>query len=155
MHQKFAVIMIVTAGLFAGGATSLAQNRPYDLVMQEIGGAFRILNENLNDAGEDDAPDSESADPTLDAESAAAAIEAAASLEGLFEEVEAFWAPFNSKYALDLAKDAREGAVAVGVAARTNNIEMAQDGYSAMQATCRNCHYTHREETDTGYLIRP
>ncbi len=155
MNRNFIVITIVTLGLFAGGATTLAQNRPYDQVMKDIGAAFRILNENLNDDGEDAAPEGESAEPALDAERAAAAIEAADNLVGLFEEVEAFWAPFNVKYALDLARDAREGAAAAGIAARANNIEMAQEGYAAMQTTCRNCHYTHREETDSGFLIRP
>ncbi len=155
MNPKFFLIMIAAAGLFAGGATAHAQNRLYDQVMKDIGAAFGILNENLNQDGEEAAPDGESAEAILDADSAAAAIEAAAELEGLFEEVEAFWAAFNTEYALDLARDGREAAAAVGLAARSNNLELAQEGYQLMQGSCRNCHYSYRVVIDDGYLIRP
>lgn len=140
--------MIAIAGLFSGGAAALAQNRPYDQVMKDIGATFDSLEQNLE-------PDEESAAAALDEESAAAAVEDAAKLEGLFEEVAAFWAPFNAQYALNLARDARESAAAVGAAVRGNDIEMAQEGYAAIQRSCTNCHYSHRVVTDDGFLIKP
>ena len=157
MNRKFVLIMIATAGLFAGGAAALAQNRPYDQVMKDIGAAFNSLEENLepDEESAEAALDEESAEAALDEESAEAAVEDAAKLEGLFEEVEAFWAPFNAQYALDLARDAREAAAAVGAAVRGNDIEMAQEGYAAMQTSCTNCHYSHRVVTDSGFLIKP
>ena len=155
VNQKFVLVTFAIAGLFAGGATALAQNRPYDVVMKDIGAAFGILTENLNEDGEEEALDADGEEEALDADGAAAAIAAADELDGLFEEVEAFWAKFNTTYAVDLATDAREGAAAVRDGASANNIEMARDGYQAMQTTCRNCHYTHREITDSGFRIRP
>ena len=154
MNQKFVLIMIITAGLFSGGGTALAQNRPYDVVMKDIGAAFGILNDNLNSEDSEDSEDSEAAAP-MDAASAAAAIEAVDDLDRLFAETEAFWTQFNAQYAVGLAIEAREGAATVRSGANAGDIEMAQQGYRVIQRTCGNCHYTHREITDSGFRIRP
>ena len=102
MNRKFVLIMIAIAGLFSGGAAALAQNRPYDQVMKDIGATFDSLEQNLEPDEESAAAalDEESAAAALDEESAAAAVEDAAKLEGLFEEVAAFWAPFNANMRL-------------------------------------------------------
>jgi hypothetical protein len=91
----------------------------------------------------------------LDANSAAAAAADAAKLQGLFTETEAFWAPLNTGDAVGFAKNARESSVAVGAAAKGNDIKAAQASYGAIQKNCANCHLAHREDTGKGFLIKP
>ena len=136
MNRQFVLTMIVIAGVFAG-ATAFAQHRPYDQVMKDVGATFASLRKNL------------------DGNSAAAAVEDAAKLEGLFKETEAFWAPFNTKDALNFAKGAREAATAVGTAAKGGDVKAAQESYARIQKNCAGCHFSHREETGKGFLIKP
>ena len=160
MNRKFVFIMMATAVVLFAGARVLAQGRPFDQIMKGIGAAF----ENL-EAVSAAAPVSEYDDPSggaeeestesLDEETREAAVEAAAQLEGLFEEVEAFWTRLNTRYPMDLARDAREAARVVGSAVRGNDIEMAREGYLDMERACENCHFSYRVGTDSGFLIRP
>lgn len=136
MNRQFVLIMIVMAGVFAG-ATAIAQQRPHDQIMKDIGATFASVGRNL------------------DANSAAAAVEDAAKLEGLFRETEAWWAPLNTKDALRYAEFARETAAAVGTAARGDDIEKAKASYADIRKACTACHFTHREDTGRGYVIKP
>ena len=128
--------MIVIAGIFAG-ASAFAEERPYDQIMKDIGATFANLRKNL------------------DANSAAAAAEDAAKLEALFGETEAWWSPLKTKDAVRFAKYARDAAAAVGAAARGNDIEKAKATSANIQKSCGACHFTHREDTGKGYLIKP
>jgi hypothetical protein len=136
MNRQFAVILIVIAGLCAGAA-AFAQSRPYDQVMKDIGATFASLKKNL------------------DANTAPAAAEDAAKLEGFFKETEAFWTPFKTKDAIGFAKGAQEAAAAVGAAAKESNIKGALASYAGIQRYCANCHSAHREELQKGYRIKP
>ena len=136
MNRQFVLITIVIAGAFAG-ATAFAQERPHDEIMKEIGATFASLRRNL------------------DANSAAAAVEDAAKLEGLFRETEAWWAPLKTKDALRYAKFAGDAAAAVGAAAKSDDIAKAKASSAAIQKSCAACHFTHREDTGKGYLIKP
>jgi hypothetical protein len=91
----------------------------------------------------------------LDGNSAAAAAQDAAKLEGLFAETEAFWTPLETKDAMNFAKNARTGLAAVGAAAKANDTKAALTLYAAVQKNCGNCHLAHREDTGKGFLIRP
>src|SRR3989454_2708384 len=138
MNRQFLLIIIVIAGVFAAGMASAQQHRPYNQVMKDVGAAFANLRKNL------------------DANSAAAAAEDAAKLEGLFTETEAFWAPLNTGDAVGFAKSAREASAAVGAAAKKNDIKAAQASVTAIQKNCGNCHLAHREDTGNNiYIIRP
>jgi cytochrome c556 len=137
MNRQFVLTMIVIAAVFAGATAFAQQHRPYNLIMKDVGATFASLKKNL------------------DANSGAAAAEDAAKLEGLFTETEAFWAPLDTKDAVNFAKRARDAAAAVGTAAKGNDIKAAQASYSVIQKSCANCHFTHREETGKGFLIRP
>ena len=136
MNRQFVLIMIVIAGVFAG-VTAFAQHRPYDQIMKDVGATYASLKKNL------------------DANSAAAAVEDATKLEGLFKEAEAFWAPLNTKDAVDFAKSAQNAAAAVGAAAKGNDVKAAQTSYATVGQSCKGCHFTHREETQKGFLIKP
>ena len=136
MNQKFVLIMIVIAAVFVS-ATAFAQLRPYDQLMKDVGATFASLKKNL------------------DANSAAAAAEDAAKLEGLFTETEAFWAPLKTKDAVDFANSARDTVAKVGAAAKGNDTKAALEAYGAVGKNCAGCHFTHREENQKGFLIKP
>jgi cytochrome c556 len=136
MNSRFAIILIVIAGLFAG-TTVLAQRRNYDQVMKDIGATFASLKKNL------------------DANTAAAAAEDAGKLEGFFKETEAFWTTFQTRDAIGFAKGAQEAAAAVGAAAKGNDIKAAQASYARIGRSCAGCHLAHREELQKGFRIRP
>ena len=122
MNRKF-LLIIVIAGVFAAGMASAQQHRPYDQIMKDVGATFASLRKNL------------------DANSAAAAAEDAAKLEGLFKETEAFWAPLNTGDAVGFAKSAREASAAVGASAKSNDIKAAQASIAAVQKSCTLCHF--------------
>src|SRR2546427_8993133 len=135
MNRQF--LLIIIAGVFAAGMASAQQHRPYDQIMKDVGATFASLRKNL------------------DANSAAVAADDAAKLEGLFTETEAFWTPLDTKDAINFAKRARGGAAAVAASAKGNDIKAAQASYAVIQKSCANCHFTHREETGKGFLIKP
>ena|SRR5213594_3796580 len=136
MNRQFLLIIII-AGVFAAGMASAQQNRPYNQIMKDVGATFASLRKNL------------------DANGAVAAAEDAAKLEGLFTETEAFWARLNTRDAIGFAKSAREASAAVGAAAKNNDIKAAQASIATVQKSCGLCHFSHREETDKGFLIKP
>jgi cytochrome c556 len=137
MNRQVVVVILVTMAICAVATAFAQQHRPYDQIMKDVGATFASLKKNL------------------DANSAAAAAEDAAKLQGLFTETEAFWAPLDTQDAVNFAKRAREAAGAVGAAAKANDIKAAQESYSAVQKNCGNCHLAHREDTGKGFLIRP
>ena len=138
MNRQFVLIIIVIAGVFAGGIASAQQHRSYNLIMKDIGPTFASLKKNL------------------DANSGAAAAEDAAKLEKLFTETEAFWAPLNTLDAVGFAQKAREASAAVGAAAKSNDMKAALASYTAIQKNCGNCHLAHREDKGKdNYIIRP
>ncbi len=138
MNRQFVLIIIVIAGVFAGGIASAQQHRSYNLIMKDIGPTFASLKKNL------------------DTNSGAAAAEDAAKLEKLFTETEAFWAPLNTLDAVGFAQKAREASAAVGAAAKSNDMKAALASYTAIQKNCGNCHLAHREDKGKdNYIIRP
>ena len=138
MNRQFALVLITVAAVFAATTAIAQQHRPYDQVMKDVGVTWASLKKNL------------------DSNSGTAAAEDAAKLQGLFAEVQGFWAPLNTNDALNLAKRAQEGAAAIGAAAKSNNMKAALDSYAATQKNCGNCHLAHREDTGKGgFLIRP
>jgi len=135
-------VLILIAGAIAGSVLVAAafaeqQHRPYNEIMKDVASAFASLKK------------------SLDANSAAAAAADAAKLQALFTETEAFWAPFETKDAMNFAKSAGDAAAAVSAAAKNNNVKTAQSSYAVIQKNCANCHFAHREETGKGFLIKP
>ena len=136
MNRQFVIVTIIVAGVF-GGTTALAQQRLHDLIMKDVGATFASVGRNL------------------DANSAAEAAEDAARLEELFRETEAWWAPLNTKDALKYARFVSDAAAAVGAAASRGDIDRAKESYATIRRACTACHFTHREEIGSGYIIRP
>lgn len=137
MNRKSVFIAIVIVLVVAGATAFAQQHRPYNQIMKDVQPAFASLKKNL------------------DGNNAAAAAEDAAKLQQLFTEVEAFWAPLDTQDAVGFAKRARDAAGSIGTAAKSNDIKAAQTSYAVIQKTCANCHFTHREETGKGFLIKP
>ena len=141
MNRYFALVFIVASGVLAG-ATVFAQDgpyqgRPHDEIMKDVQATYRSLGENL------------------EASEAPAVAEDAARLEGLFRETEAFWARFQTEDAIAAARGAREAVAAVAARVGDGDVEAAQESYSAVRGFCGSCHEFHREQTLTGYIIRP
>ncbi len=135
MNRRF-VLVIVTMGIFAG-STAFAQQRLHDLIMKDIGATFASVGRNL------------------DANNPAAAAEDASRLQELFSETEAWWGPLNTRDALKYARFARDAAAAVGAAAGRGDVEVAEESYATIRRACTACHFTHREEISSGYIIKP
>ena len=136
MNRPFVLGMIVIAGVFPA-TTAFAQQRLHDLIMKDIGATFASVGRNL------------------DANNAAAAARDAARLEELFQETEAWWEPLNTKDALKYARFAGDAVAAVGAAASLGDIDSAKESYATIRRSCTACHFTHREETSSGYIIKP
>lgn len=136
MNQKLTVVTIVIAAFFA--TIALAQKRPYDQIMKEVGPTFASLK------------------AKLDGNNAAGAAQDAAKLEALFKETENFWLPFETKDALDAAKSAGAATANIQAALRDNNIQKAQAAYAGIGKSCKGCHDSHREQMpDKSYKIKP
>ena len=136
MNRQIALILIVVAGFFAA-ATALAQHKPYNQLMKEIGPTFASLRKNL------------------DSNSAEAAVQDAAKLEELFKETEAFWAQFNTKDAVDHAKGAQKAFAEISAKAKNNDMKAAQAALGTIGSICADCHFSHREDTGKGFIIKP
>jgi cytochrome c556 len=137
MTRLFVVVIIVAAAL-AGAANTLAQKRPHDQLMKEVGATFASLRRNL------------------DANAASAAAEDASKLALLFQETESFWTPFKTKDAIEAARGAREAAASVSKSAKAGSIAKAQTAYAEIGKYCTACHNTHREQMpDKTYRIKP
>ena len=136
MKRQVALIVIVTTALIAG-TTAFAQKRLYTQVMKDVGATFASLRKNLDDS------------------SAAAAAQDAAKLQEFFKETEAFWAQFNTRDAVDLAKEAQEAVADVGAKAKGNDVKAAQTAFGAIGRICGDCHFSHREDTGKGFVIKP
>src|SRR5438552_16080608 len=113
MNRVFFLITIAVAGTVVVATAFAQQHRAYNQIMKDVGATFASLKKNL------------------DANSAAAAIEDAAKLQGLFKETEAFWAPLKTKDAVDFAKRASDAAAAVGVAAKSDT-KAALESYTGL-----------------------
>ena len=136
MNRQIALGLIVIAA-FCAGATVFAQSKNYTQLMKEIAPTFAALRKDL------------------DSKSAAAAAEDAEKLQGLFKETEAFWAKFNTKDAIDHARNAQKALADVSAKAKANDIPGATKAYGAIGSICGDCHFSHREDTGKGFLIKP
>ena len=169
MSRRIAVAVILIAALLAA-TTIFAQQRPYNQIMKDIQGTFASLKKNLDAsgvaaaapaaAGRGAAPAAEeggraAAPPNWDQAARDSAVQDAAKLQGLFKETEAFWAKFDTHDAMNFAKSAQDGADQVAAAVKANDPRKALAAYTAIQKNCGTCHFSHREETGKGFLIKP
>ncbi len=174
MNRKFVLTMIVIAGLFAA-VTSFAQHRPYDQVMKDISATSESLKTNLDGTGAEsyepvrlnerggilrnrggggNRPTGPRTEEEIQA-SAAAAVEDATKLEGLFSEIEQYWTSFNTRDAVSLAKTSQDAAATIVDRVHGNDFDAAQRAFRDVQQACIHCHFTHRERTIDGFIIRP
>ncbi len=139
MNRQGALIMIVgiVGAALIAGTTAFAQRIPYTQVMKDVGATFASLRKNL------------------DGNSGPAAAQDAMKLEASFKEAEAFWAQFNTKDAVDLAREAEHAFADVGAKAKGNDIKGAQTTLATIGRICGDCHFSHREDTGKGFVIKP
>jgi cytochrome c556 len=170
MSRRIAVVVILITALMAA-TTIFAQQRPYNEVMKDIQSTFQNLKKSLDASGVTAAPAAaggrgapppaaeadagKGAPPNWDQSVRDSAVQDAQKLEALFKETESFWAKFDTHDAMNFAKSAQDGAGQVAAAAKANDPRKAQAAYTAIQKNCGTCHFSHREETGKGFLIRP
>ena len=136
MNRQIVLVLITVAGLYAA-VTLYAQSKPYTQLMKEIAPTFAALKKDL------------------DSNSAEAAAQDAEKLEGLFKETEAFWAKFNTKDAVEHARNAQKALAEVGAKAKANDMKAATKAYGSIGSICGDCHFSHREDTGKGFIIKP
>ena len=135
MNRQVALSIIVLTWIL--GAITLLAQKPYNQLMKEIAPTFAALKKDL---------DSNSAD---------AAVEDAGKLEKLFKQTEEFWAQYNTKDAVDHAKSAQKAFADIATKAKSNDINGAQKAYGTIGSICGDCHFSHREDTGKGFVIKP
>ena len=84
-----------------------------------------------------------------------AAQQDAAKLQGLLKEIQNFWASFDTEDAADLAKSAQDAASKLMDKVKTKDFDGAQEAFGTIRETCRDCHFSHRETTANGFIIKP
>jgi len=136
MNRQIAILIIIVTGIL-GTISVSAQRRPYTQLMKEIGPTFASLKKNL------------------DSNAAEAAAQDAVKLQGLFKETEEFWAQFNTKDGVDYAKNAQKAFSEINAKAKSNDIQGAQKAYGTIGSICGDCHFSHREDTGKGFVIKP
>jgi len=85
----------------------------------------------------------------------AAALEDAAKLQGLLKQIQEFWASFDTNDAVDLAKSAQDGAATVVDKVKGKDFDAAQVAFGTIREACRDCHFSHRQTTGNGFIIKP
>src|SRR5262249_3481641 len=85
----------------------------------------------------------------------AAAQQDAAKLQGLLKEIQNFWASFETEDEVDLAKTPQNAAAKVIDKVKPKDFDAAQEAFGTIRETCRDCHFSHRETTGNGFIIKP
>ena len=99
MTRRFFVVVAIV--MLA--ASAVAQPRPYNVIMKEVGSTLGALRKSVDDSD------------------FARSAEQAERLEQLFKEIEDFWAKFKTKDAIDAAAGARELSASIAAAARAKD----------------------------------
>ena len=115
-----------------------SQARRHDEIMKDVNATYEKLKK------------------SLDAQNDKDAFEDASKLQNLFKEVEEFWAPFDTKDALDAARGAQNTFDALSRSVKANNFQQALTTYNSAAQYCRDCHSVHRiQAADNSYRIKP
>ena len=85
----------------------------------------------------------------------AAAVEDATKLQALLKEIQQFWVSFETEDAADLAKNAQTAAGTVIDKLKRKDFDAAQEAFGTIRENCRDCHFSHRETTAKGFIIKP
>jgi hypothetical protein len=129
-------------GLFcvvgALSVTAWSQTRRHDAIMKDVNATYEKLKK------------------SLDAQKDKDAFEDSSKLQKLFKEVEDFWAPFDTRDAIEAARGAQSSFAALSRSVQVNNFQQAVATYNSAAQFCRNCHSVHRvQAADKSYLIKP
>lgn len=76
------------------------------------------------------------------------AVESAKKLQGIFADVEKFWAGRHVEDAVEAAKSAQEAAGQIAAKAAAG--EDAMGSFGALAGSCKSCHTAHREKAADG-----
>ena len=133
--MKKSIFLCLTAAL---AVNAWSEARRHDVIMKDVNATYEKLKK------------------SLDAQNDKQAFEDASKLQQLFKEVEQFWAPFETKDALDAARGAQNAFDALSRSIKVNNFQQALTTYNSTAQYCRNCHSVHRiQAADKSYRIKP
>jgi hypothetical protein len=134
--MKYIVFGGIACALLAANLSSEA--RRHDEIMKDVNATYDKLKK------------------SLDAQNGRQAFEDATKLQALFKDVEQFWAPFETKDAIDAARGAQNSFAALYRSVQVNNFQQALQTYNGAAQYCRNCHSIHRiQAADKSYKIKP
>lgn len=155
-----------------GQSPAMPQSNSYNQIMKAIDAASASLKKNLDGTGAQGvdeillnergglirlASDRLSKPPSPEQIQAcsAAALEDAAKLQGLLKQIQEFWAFFETHDAVDLAKGAQDAAATVVDKVKGKDFDAAQVAFGTIREACRDCHFSHRQTTGMGFVIKP
>jgi len=116
-----------------------------EILLNERGGLIRLTADRL----------SKPPSPEQIQTCSAAALEDAAKLQGLLKQIQEFWASLDTHDAVDLAKSAQDGASTVMDKIKGKDFDAAQVAFGTIREACRDCHFSHRQTTGEGFVIKP
>jgi hypothetical protein len=116
-----------------------------EIILNERGGLIRVAADRLRKPP---------AEEQIQACSAAA-IQDATKLQEFLKQVQEFWAYFDTHDAVDLARSGQDAAATVVDKLKGKDFDAAQVSFGTIRETCRDCHFSHRQTTRTGFIIKP
>jgi hypothetical protein len=116
-----------------------------EIILNERGGFIRLGADRLGKPPSDEQKQA----------CAAAAAQDAAKLLLLFRQIQDFWASFDTQDAVDLARSAQDGAASVVDKVKNKEFDAAQIAFGTIREACRDCHFSHRQTTGSGFVIKP
>ena len=63
--------------------------------------------------------------------------------------------PLKLDDAVDLAKGAQDAAATVVDKVKGKDFDAEQVAFGTIREACRDCHFSHRQTTGTGFVIKP
>jgi cytochrome c556 len=132
-----AVGVIVASFVGRAQTSEVSTVEDYDAAMKAVGAAFRALQSDL------------------DARDGDAALAGTASLAGLFEQVEGFWASHEVPAAAAIAAEAAGAANAITGAIGSQAFQEIAPARETLAGTCQACHGEYRERVDGNARIKP
>jgi hypothetical protein len=122
------LFLVATASLAAQAPAKITSEEDYSMTMKEVASNNMKLGKSVASTSEADAS------------------AAAARLETLFKNVQAYWDSKKVDDASGFAKNAAAAAHSISTAAAAHDMAAAATAAGTLRAQCASCHMAHREQ---------
>jgi hypothetical protein len=86
----------------------------------------------------------------LESKTGKQAVHQAESIEGVYENMIAFWRQQDAPDAVKSSMNGKAAAAMLASAAKTGNAAKAEAAFKTIGETCQSCHHAHREKVADG-----